>query len=305
MSTSLYSNGQLANGTRGSWISTAAFNNDFFSYTTSVSSTTFQTTGSLGAVVGATSGTCPAGRVLRENGKKLYPVAHNGVSTYMIGVFDPVSFLSGFIDPNSTIFAIYNTNKPASLDTTLLAGGVNPNGGAIDLAPPIYTAGTVTAVGNITSVAGNISATVGSVSAGTTVTAGTGISTALGDIVATTGSVLAGSTFGLKTGAGGTVTQGTDKSTGVTLSKSTGQITMNNAQLNAGFAVSFVVTNTLCDANDFVALQVIGGVSSVFNYRVVAQPGAESFTVNVQNVTGVNLSEAIVIQYVLIKAVTA
>jgi hypothetical protein len=151
MSVSLYSNGQLANNTRGSWISTTAFNDDFFSYTTTVNPTTFQTTGSLGAVTGADGSTCPAGRVLRENGKKLYPAAHNGVSTYMIGVFDPVSFLSGFIDPNSTIFAVYNSNKPASLDTTLLAGGVNPNGGAADLAPPIYTAGTVTALGQVRS----------------------------------------------------------------------------------------------------------------------------------------------------------
>ncbi len=165
MSVSLYSNGQLANNTRGSWISTTAFNNDFFSYTTTVNPTTFQTTGTLGAVTGATAGTCPAGRVLRENGKKLYPEAHNGVSTYMIGVFDPVSFLSGFIDPNSTIFAVYNSNKPASLDTTTLsfAGGLNPNGGAADLAPPIYTAGTVTAVGAITSTTGDITATTGQI----------------------------------------------------------------------------------------------------------------------------------------------
>ncbi len=153
MSVSLYSNGQLANNTRGSWIATAPFNNDFFSYTTSVNPTTFQTTGTLGAVTGATALNCPALRVLRENGKKLYPSAHNGVSTYMIGVFDPVSFLSGFIDPNSSIFAVYNTNKPASLDTTNLAfaGGINPNGGSSDLAPPIVTAGSVSASGQIRS----------------------------------------------------------------------------------------------------------------------------------------------------------
>ncbi len=265
MSVSLYSNGQLANNTRGSWISTTAFNNDFFSYTTTVNPTTFQTTGSLGAVTGATSVNCPALRILRENGKKLYPEAHNGVSTYMIGVFDPISFLSGFIDPNSSVFAIYNTNKPASLDTTLLAGGVNPNGGGADLAPPIVTGGTITAAG----------------------------------------SILTSDSLGFTTGAGGTITQGTNKSTGVTINKSTGQITMNNATLNAGTAVSFTVTNSLCDANDFVALQVIGGVTSVFNYRLVAVPGAGSFTVNVQNATVGNLSEAIVIQFVLIKAVTA
>ncbi len=151
MSASHYSNGQLANGTRRSWISTAAFNDHFFSYTTTVNPTTFQTTGSLGAVTGATAGNCPAGRVLRENGKKLYPEAHNSITTYMVGVFDPESFLSGFIDPNSQIFALYNTDKPASLDTFYLAQGANANGGARDLAPPVYTAGTVTASGQIRS----------------------------------------------------------------------------------------------------------------------------------------------------------
>ncbi len=166
MSVTPYSNGQLANGTRRSWISTAAFDQHIFSYTTTVNPTTFQTTGSLGAVTGADGATCPAGRVLRENGKKLYPVAHDGIDTYMIGVFDPVSFLSGYIDPNSQIFAVYNTDKPASLDTILLAQGVNANGGAADLAPPIYTAGTVTAIGEITS-SGQIRSSNTAINAGT------------------------------------------------------------------------------------------------------------------------------------------
>ncbi len=166
MSVSLYSNGQLANNTRRSWISTAAFNEHIFSYTTTVNPTTFQTTGSLGAVTGATSVNCPAGRVLRENGKKLYPDAHNGVDTYMVGVFDPISFLSGFIDPNSQIFAVYNTDKPAFLDTIYGAQGANANGGAPDLAPPVYTAGTVTAVGAITS-GGQIRSSNTTIAAGT------------------------------------------------------------------------------------------------------------------------------------------
>ena len=173
MSASLYSNGQLANGTRRSWISTTAFNNDFFSYSTTVNPTTFQTTGSLAAVVGATAGNCPAGRVLRENGKKLYPDAHDGVETYMVGVFDPISFLSGFIDPNSPIFAVYNTDKPASLDTIYGAAGANANGGASDRAPPVYTSGTVTAVGDITSTTGDITATLGEIVAGGQIRSGT------------------------------------------------------------------------------------------------------------------------------------
>ena len=40
---------------------------------------------------------------------------------------------------------------------------------------------------------------------------------------------------------GGTVTQATNKSTGVTLNTESGQITMNNAQLDAGTEVTFTV----------------------------------------------------------------
>lgn len=177
------SNGQLANGMRTSYISQTAFNADFFQYTTTQNPTTFVTTGALSAVTGATSGTCPAGRVLRDNGKRLYPSAHPGVTTYMVGVLDPVSFLSGFIDPNSPVFAVYNGNKPPSLDTTALAQGVNPNGGGADLAPTVYTRGNIeTTNGDLlvdagsATVYGNISATTGSVTAGTSIDAGTFIS---------------------------------------------------------------------------------------------------------------------------------
>jgi len=275
------------------YLATRTFENDLFSYTPTYNDSTQVRSGILAApIAGATSVTCPVGRFLYETGKKLIPGAHPGVRTLMVGVFDPVSFLSGFIDPNSEVFTRMNEDKSAMLDTLTTAGtldfgvfGNNPNGNTSDLADPVFTRGDVTALGQAT-ITGDITSEAG-------------------DITAIVGSVLAGNTFGLRTGAGGTVTQSTSKSTGVTLSKSTGQITMNNATLNAGIAVSFVVTNVLCDANDFVALQVIGGVSSVFNYRVVAVPGAGTFTINVQNVTGGNLSEAILIQYVLIKAVTA
>ncbi len=271
-STKGISNGQLANGMRTSYISQTAFNNDLFTYTTTQSPTTFITTGSLAVNADATAGNCPAGRVLRDNGKRLYPSAHPGVTTYMVGVFDPISFLSGFIDPNSPVFAVYNGNKPASLDTTQLAKGVNPNGGGADLAPTVYTSGN--------------------------------IETTTGNVLATTGSVLAGATLGFTTGAGGTVTQGTNKSTGVTLNKSCGVITMNNASLNGATAVSFTVTNSTVTATDYVMTQIIGG-GTFYNYRVNAVAGAGSFVVTVYNSTGGALGDALQIQFAVIQAVNA
>jgi hypothetical protein len=51
---------------------------------------------------------------------------------------------------------------------------------------------------------------------------------------------------------GGTVTQATNKSTGVTLNTESGQITMNNAALADAAEVSFTVTNSKIAATDVV-----------------------------------------------------
>lgn len=162
------SHSNYLNSPRRSYITTDAFQNDIYRYTTSTNPQTFEVTGSLTSLATVGTGTaanCPANRVLRENGKKLYPSglyqANNttyaapnpGVTTYMVGVYDPVSFLNGFIDPNSKLFAPYNTDKPEYVPR-----GIDPNGGAVDQGPPVYTLGSVTA--------------------GTTVTAGTNITAA-------------------------------------------------------------------------------------------------------------------------------
>jgi len=100
-----------------------AFHNDFFKYTVTRNALGV-TTGVLSQVTGATATACPAGRVLRENGKKLYPGANNGITTYLVGIIDSTTFLNGFINPDSPIFTTMNTDKPTYLpDTTDVAGG--------------------------------------------------------------------------------------------------------------------------------------------------------------------------------------
>ena len=152
---------------RRSYITTAAFHQDIFAYTTTYNPANFTTTGTLTSLSTRGTGTaanCPANRVLRENGKKLFPpgllVANNttyaapnpGVTTYMVGVYDPITFLSGFIDPNSKLFAIYNTDKPEYVPR-----GINPNGNAeVDQGAPVYTLGTVTAGTGIVTTSGQI-----------------------------------------------------------------------------------------------------------------------------------------------------
>jgi hypothetical protein len=122
-----------------SYVATAPYNADFFTYTVTTNPSTFKKTGALVAnVPGATAVTCPAGRILRENGRKLFPGAHDGVTTLMVGVFDNQSMLSGFIDPNSPKFAVYNTDRP-----NYLVDAVDPAGGLTDQGPPVKTNGQV------------------------------------------------------------------------------------------------------------------------------------------------------------------
>jgi hypothetical protein len=104
---------------------------------------------------------------------------------------------------------------------------------------------------------------------------------------------------------GGAVTQATDKSTGVTLSKVCGQITMNGAALAGGAKVSFAVTNSKVVGTDTVIVSVAsGGTANAYRAAVTAV-GAASFTVTVENITGGSLSEAPVINFAVIKAVAA
>jgi hypothetical protein len=117
----------------------------------------------------------------------------------------------------------------------------------------------------------------------------------------------AGATAGVgyATGAGGTVTQATDKSTGVTLNKVTGQITLNNATLNAGDEVGFTVTNSAVAATD-VPLVAIASGATANSYMVgVDAVASGSFHVVVSNVSSGNLGEAIVLNFVILKGVTS
>jgi hypothetical protein len=110
-------------------------------------------------------------------------------------------------------------------------------------------------------------------------------------------------TLGYSTGAGGTVTQLTNKSTAVTLNRPTGAITMNGATLNANTTVSFTLTNSTISATDIIVLQHTSTGSSA-SYNLNAFPGAGSAVISVRNVTAGNLGEAIVIRFAVIESVS-
>jgi hypothetical protein len=151
-----------------SYIATENFVGDFLKYV--VTKVEYNTVGSLSQVT-LDSTQCPAGRVLRENGRKLVPKINPGVATYMVGVYDNQTGLSGFIDPNSPVFAVYNNSRP-----NFLVDNVDPGDGAsggssnlTDRSAPVLTNGLVSAA---TTVSAGLTVTAGtSISAGTTVTA--------------------------------------------------------------------------------------------------------------------------------------
>ncbi len=125
--------------------------------------------------------------------------------------------------------------------------------------------------------------------------------------ITATGAVTSNGTAGVgySTGAGGTVTQATSKSTGVTLNKITGAITMNNANITAGSEVSFTVTNSTVDTTDAVIVNH-ASAGTAGSYGVFAHSIASgSFAITVTNLSGSTLGEAIVIRFTVIKGVSA
>lgn len=110
---------------------------------------------------------------------------------------------------------------------------------------------------------------------------------------------------GYATGAGGAVTQASSKATATpAINTMCGAVTMNNAALAAATIVSFVLTNSSIAATDVLVLNHISG-GTIGSYTLNAQAAAGSATINVRNNTAGSLSEAIVIQFAVIKGVNA
>lgn len=108
--------------------------------------------------------------------------------------------------------------------------------------------------------------------------------------------------LGYGTGSGGTVTQATSKSTGVTLNKANGKITMHNASLASGATVAFVLTNSTIGANDYVYVSLAGGIGAADQYQVWCNNDvAGSVGIALKNNTAGALADAVAIKFVVIK----
>jgi hypothetical protein len=101
----------------------------------------------------------------------------------------------------------------------------------------------------------------------------------------------------------GAVTQLTDKSTGVTLNKSAGRITMNNAALAGGAVASFILTNSLISTNDVIIVNVssnttgsaAGAYTTYVSYMAVG-----TCLISLRNLSATSYSEAVIINYSII-----
>lgn len=131
-----------------------------------------------------------------------------------------------------------------------------------------------------------------------------------GPSIAVTGAVTSSGSpgIGYATGAGGAVTQATNRTTGVTLSKMSGTITTNNASLAAEAAAAFTVTNTLVAIGDVIVLSIQSGSNGGNTAVNVTTVAAGSFAISVANnnaAGGTAETGAILINFGVIKCVSA
>lgn len=229
------------------------------------------------------------------------------VAQYLFGGASTVSFRTGF----------YGSSSP-TLGTNVSYGGVTVG------SAPVGTAATgthawlanmvVKALGTLTpggaAITNTASLMIDAPSAGGTNNYSLAIrsgNSLFGGNILSTGSILStaassgGIGYGTGGGAGGTVTQLTSKSTGVTLNAYTGTITMNNAALSSATIASFTVTDSDMGANDVVAIQHdSGGTLGIYTVDPSTSTSG-SFVVNVRNDGTVPLSEAIVLRFAIVK----
>ncbi len=135
---------------------------------------------------------------------------------------------------------------------------------------------------------------------------GSGVTVDDSNNLSTPGNVLStGGLIGYGSGAGGTVTQVTSKSTSVTLNKPNGVITLNNSALASGATVGFQLFNSFIAQTDSVVVNLFASQTSVSQYRVFVDRVETGYAwIVIQNYTGGSLSEAFSIKFAVIKGGT-
>lgn len=194
--------------------------------------------------------------------------------------------------------------------------GAGGTGGGLTLYSGAAGTGGTGTVGAITIKSGGASGTevFGTSTAGKTTVASSGTNQDLALDASGTGNVTtadgvrsssASKGIGYATGAGCAVVQGTNKGTGVTCAGVSGSITTHGAELATATSIAFTVTNTSVAATDVIVVSIKSGATAASYTVTVDAVAAGSFNIHLRNVSGGNLSEAIVINFAVIKAVAA
>lgn len=127
------------------------------------------------------------------------------------------------------------------------------------------------------------------------------------DLVNYDPAVSAGAKIGYSRG-GGTVTQLTNRATGVTINALSGAITTDATSLAAEASAVFVVTNSQVAIGDVVVCSMRSGSVALNTQIEVTAVAAGSFSITVINnnaAAGTAETGAIIINFVVIKAVSA
>ena len=112
--------------------------------------------------------------------------------------------------------------------------------------------------------------------------------------------------IGYATGAGSTVTQITNRSTGVTINAICGAITTDATSLAAGSEAVFTVTNSAVAIGDVIVLSARSGQTAGTSVPFVTAVAAGSFDITLSNIHASTADTgAMIINFAVIKAVSA
>ena len=117
--------------------------------------------------------------------------------------------------------------------------------------------------------------------------------------------IYASDEIGYAAAAQGAVTQLTNKGTAVTLNKSAGQITMNNAAISANDVATFTLNNSLISAKDTLIVNIGSGATTAGQYTAyVTSLTSGAAIIAVRNLLGTTSpSDALVLNFAIIHCV--
>lgn len=169
--------------------------------------------------------------------------------------------------------------------------------------PLLDNSGNLPITGNVT-VGGNLAVTGTSAFTGAATFASS--LTTNGTLVVHAGlNVNANVPIGYVTGSGGTVTQTTSRSTGVTLSTYNGTIITDSTSLAAGASATFTVTNTLMFQPYGILLTCQGGQTANTSVPFVSSVATGSFNITLRNLSATTADTgAMTISFIVLRVST-